>query len=183
MSEKVIAHFCAPALAGIKPSNIISCRMSEKAEIYAQLEKLNARLNKKDIYFEVDKMVFSSQLLLMVYRKKTLEKHLKSANTAKFLYTYGYDTEIGKSLETLKSRLKGCEFPHEIGAFLGYPINDIYAFINHRGKGCLLTGEWKVYENADKARELFRRYNACRCAVVKRIEQGRTLAEIFNAAQ
>lgn len=182
MSEKVIAHFCAPALAGIKPSNIISCRMSEKAEIYAQLEKLNARLNKKDIYFEV-LSEGSRRILIMVYRKKTLEKHLKSANTAKFLYAYGYDTEIGKSLETLKSRLKGCEFPHEIGAFLGYPINDIYAFINHRGKGCLLTGEWKVYENADKARELFRRYNACRCAVVKRIEQGRTLAEIFNAAQ
>ena len=43
MSEKLIAHFCAPALTGIKPSNIILCRMSEKAEIYAQLEKISPK--------------------------------------------------------------------------------------------------------------------------------------------
>ena len=28
----------------------------------------------------------------------------------------------------------------------GYPLHDIYGFINHKHQGCLLTGEWKVYE-------------------------------------
>ena len=73
-------------------------------------------------------------------------------------------------------------FPHEIGAFLGYPLHDIYGFIYHRDAGCILTGEWKVYEDEDGARKLFMRYNKCRRALLARLEEGKTLAQIFCAA-
>lgn len=181
MSEKTIAYFCGPALAGIKPANIVSFRKSESGEVHTEIEKLNRQLNCRDIYFEI-LCECDRRILIMVYRKKLLENRLKEAETANFLCEYGYECELERSIDILKKRLTECEFPHEIGAFLGYPINDIYGFINHRGEGCLLTGEWKVYENAERARELFRRYNVCRCAILKRIEQGRTLAEIFRAA-
>lgn len=45
-------------------------------------------------------------------------------------------------------------------SFLGYPLRDIYAFINHRDEGCLLIEEWKVYHNAGEAEKLFRRFKA-----------------------
>ena len=47
---------------------------------------------------------------------------------------------------------------HEIGAFLGYPIHDIYGFINNRDEQCLLTGEWKVYADADNAKNVLQIY-------------------------
>ena len=74
------------------------------------------------------------------------------------------------------------EFPHEIGAFLGYPAHDIYGFINHKDRGCLLVGEWRVYEDAEGAVHLFDKYKRCRNAVLRRIDQGKTLAQIFCAA-
>ena len=92
-----------------------------------------------------------------------------------------------KYLAIIKSRiyaqrLMNKEFPHEIGAFLGYPLHDIYGFINHKHQGCLLTGEWKVYENTEQAKKLFCRYNKCRKAVIKRINEGRTLTDLFCIA-
>lgn len=181
MFEKTIAYFCAPALAGIKPANIVSFGKSESGNIHRKIAELNKKLNCRDIYFEI-LCECDRRILIMVYRKKLLENRLGEAETMKFLYEYGYECELEKSMEFLKKRLTEQEFPHEIGVFLGYPINDIYGFINHRGEGCLMTGEWKVYENAERAREIFKRYSACRCAIMKRIEQGRTLAEIFCAA-
>ena len=44
-----------------------------------------------------------------------------------------------------------------------------------------MTGEWKVYDNVSAAQKLFARYTSCRGALVKRVEQGKTLAEIFGA--
>ena len=41
-------------------------------------------------------------------------------------------------------------FPHEIGVFLGYPPEDVKAFIKQNGKGAVLCGYWKVYSNIKK---------------------------------
>lgn len=181
MTEKTIAYFCAPALAGIKPSNIVSFGKGESGNIHSEIEELNKKLNHKDIYFEI-LCECDRHTLIMVYRKKLLENRLNEAEAMKFLSGYGYDCELEKSIEILKKRLTECEFPHEIGVFLGYPLKDILGFITHRGKDCLLAGEWKVYADAERAREVFRRYEVCRCAILKRIEHGKTLAEIFCAA-
>ena len=118
-------------------------------------------------------------------QKKVLEHHLKNSDCADFLQAFGYGEQrtTEEYISHLKYRLlNSAEFPHEIGVFLGYPINDIYGFIHHKNKGCLLCGEWRVYENAEKAQKLFVRYRACRNAVSKRVANGYTLAEIFCAA-
>ena len=78
--------------------------------------------------------------------------------------------------------MKNNSFPHEIGAFLGYPAQDINGFINHKDEGVLLVGEWKVYSDVEGAKKAFRRYCSCRNALVKRIDKGNSLADIFCAA-
>lgn len=182
--EKIIAYHCAPALAGIKPSNLVSIFKDRVSDIHSEIEKLNRQLNCKDIYIEAIHEC-PSRVLAIVYRKKVLERHLKETVSAAFLKSFGY-AEGGITedyIGYLKYRLlNSSEFPHEIGIFLGYPINDIYGFINHRNEGCLLCGEWRVYENAEKAQKLFLRYRACRKAVLKRVASGYTLAQIFCAA-
>ena len=113
---------------------------------------LNEKLNKNDIYIDV-LCECGERVLLMVYRKQKLCEYLQIDDIKSFLCDNGYPKEFSlmKYLAILKSRiyaqrLMNKEFPHEIGAFLGYPLHDIYGFINHKHQGCLLTGEWKVYE-------------------------------------
>ena len=146
MLEHMIAHHCGPALAGIKPANIVALYKSQIPDVYEKIEKLNSELNCKDIYIEII-CECEKRVLTMVYRKKILENQLSDAKMKKFLASFGYP-KAGKTseyIEFLKMRMKDSGFPHEIGVFLGYPLHDIYGFINHPDEGCLLTGEWKVY--------------------------------------
>lgn len=182
MFESLIGYYCGPALAGIKPSNIVSLKRNKDTDVNQYIETLNRQLNKKDIYIEIlnDK---ESCVLVMVYRKCVLENHLNNKDMNEFLQSCGYPgrAALKDYIRFLRKRLSENSFPHEIGVFLGYPLNDITGFINHRDDGCLLTGEWKVYGDVKKAEELFLRYKRCRAALKKRIESGYTLAQIFCA--
>lgn len=183
MIEKVIAYHCGPALAGIKPANLVSCYKDKIPCVKTALEQLNRQLNGKDIYFEI-LCECENRVLVMVYRRQTLWRCLQRAEIRTLLESFGYTPNAGlcACLSRLKSRLNNAEFPHEIGAFLGYPAHDIYGFIHHRSEGCLLTGEWKVYKNKEQAKKLFARYNRCRKALVRHLSQGKTLAQVFCAA-
>ena len=50
-----------------------------------------------------------------------------------------------------QKRLNTKNFPHEIGVFLGYPLDDVIGFIEH--KPYYLVGDWKVYQNVNEAKE------------------------------
>ncbi|MBQ3110183.1 MAG: DUF3793 family protein [Clostridia bacterium] len=178
--EKLIAYHCAPALAGIKPSNIVTCYKNKIKNINEKIEKLNNELNKKGIYVEI-LCECEKKALVMVYRKKLLEKTLQEDGVKSFLVSMGYPEKgsVAEYLEILKKNLKKEEFSHEIGAFLGYPLHDIYGFMYHRGEGCLLCGEWKVYKNADEAEKLFHRFGTCRRALCRKVQSGKTLEQVF----
>ena len=183
MFEKTVAYYCAPALAGIKPANIVSCHKQKFQDIHREINRLNDSLNSKGIFFRI-LCECCNRVLLMVYREKKLDRYLQRDDIKGLLNSFGYGERLclQDKLLLLESRVQQSQFPHEIGAFLGYPVHDIYGFIYHRNEGCLLTGEWKVYQDAETAKAEFKRYNMCRKALLKRLEQGRTLTEVFRAA-
>lgn len=183
MLENLLAYHCGPALAGIKPANIVACQKLRFSDLHSKIIKLNNELNKTNIYIEI-LCECESMMLLIVYRKNVLEKHLQCKENQNFLKTYGYseNMQIDQQLAKLKTRFRENGFPHEVGVFLGYPLHDIYGFINHRDDGCLFTGDWKVYQDVETAKKLFLRYKACKKAILKRITNGATLAQIFCAA-
>lgn len=184
MLDILIAYHCAPALAGIKPANIFSCRKSDHPALRGELCSLNSELNKKGIYLEILREC-GKRALVMLYRKNKLKERLSDAEISKLLEGFGYpkNADIGLMIETLRNRVTDSEeFPHEIGAFLGYPIGDIYGFMNHKNENCLYTGYWRVYGDVEKCKECFRRYDVCRDAILKRIRNGQSLVKIFCAA-
>lgn len=184
MLDTIIAYHCAPALAGIKPANIFSCRKSEYPGLRIELERLNAQFNRKGICLEI-LCECEKRALVMLYRKDRLEERLAEPEIAELLSGCGYPEEgsLSEMLDALRDRISGSgEFPHEIGAFLGYPIGDIYGFINGRNENCLYTGYWRVYGDVEKCKECFRRYDICRSAILKRLEKGQSLVGIFCAA-
>jgi hypothetical protein len=66
---------------------------------------------------------------------------------------------VNPLLAWLRGRFQECvsEFPHEIGLFLGYPADDVEAFIKYEGKNYASSRYWKVYHNIEEANEIFRR--------------------------
>lgn len=180
MSEKLLAYHCGPAFAGIKPANIVSLQKTK--EIFEDISKLNASLNKKDIYIEI-LCECNVRVMIMVYRHKQLFEYLSRREIHNFLVKTGYprENDLQKYIAFLKKRLsENCDFPHEIGAFLGYPMCDICGFINH--KKPLYTGYWKVYDNAEETKKIFGRFDRCRNAICKRIASGQSIIEIFGVA-
>ena len=181
MLEKIIAYHCAPALAGIKPANIVACYNDKIPNLRSEINRLNKEMNKRNIYFEI-LCECDKRALIMVYRQENLIRHLTKKESLSFLKSSGYPQNfmLKSYIDFLKERLKSKNFPHEIGVFLGYPLPDIYGFINH--EPYLFAGDWKVYHNEQQMRRLFNRYKSCRNAVLKRLSQGSTLAQIFCAA-
>ena len=101
--------------------------------------------------------------LIYVYRPAMLQKHLQHAATADFLRGFGY---TGQSLEAdlrqLQTRLSVCPaFPHEIGIFLGYPLEDVCGFIRNQGRNFRYSGCWKVYGDPEAAQRQFDAYRVC----------------------
>lgn len=87
MSEILLASHCAPALAGIKPANIVSCLKS--SGLKSDIEKLNNELNASGIYAEI-LCQCESRAVVIVYRKDVLERHLGLKCHRDFLATFGY---------------------------------------------------------------------------------------------
>ena len=182
MSEDLLVRHCSPTLAGIKTGNLFSCPCTSRADLTKELCRLNKKLVPKGIRV-LPLRVCGGRALIYVYRPHALECDLANQRARALLLKYGYTPENPNCCVVhLMRRLCAEEFPHEIGVFLGYPIEDIYGFLYHKEEGCLLVGEWRVYSDEENAKKMFLRFKKCRAALLKRVNAGNTLAQIFCAA-
>ena len=73
--------------------------------------------------------------------------------------------------------------PHEIGVFLGYPLEDVLGFIENGGRNCLSCGCWKVYSNECAALEAFARFEKCKAVYQRLFASGCPLTRLTVAAK
>ncbi|MBP5363580.1 MAG: DUF3793 family protein [Ruminococcus sp.] len=178
--DSVLAFHGAPTLLGVKCANLISfdrneCTMSEYLDEFA--DKLSdCGLCAKHL------CKCRERSLVYIYNEKMLNAWLTMPQVQQFLSEYGYscDLSVEQKICRLSSRMSCGNFPHEIGAFLGYPVEDIRGFISNSGKNCLLCGYWKVYENAEKARETFDKYDRCRDILFDKLKSGLDLFQAIS---
>ncbi len=178
--DQILAHFCAPALAGLKPANLVACHWQKYPDLVSLVDIYNKNLNKLDIFF---KIIYQCEqyALLLVYRQKQLSEIINSRQIKAILLGCGYPGtgEININLAYLRQRFKAkANFPHEIGLFLGYPLADFYGFARNRGQNYLLRGHWKVYANPQRARQLFDEYDRCCHAFSQKVDQGITIVDL-----
>lgn len=182
--EKMLAHHCAPTLEGIKCANIFSVRHQDKAEIEDLADTYNRKLQRYGIYIEL-LCLCENRALVYVYRRSALCLELSQEKIQEFLLGKGYQPEqdIDGLLARLKEKMRSEEdFPHEIGVFLGYPLEDIVDFIRCRGKDFKLNGYWKVYHNVGRTRALFEAFSQSRTRFCQELSSGRNLQELVYAA-
>lgn len=146
------------------------------------LREWNKRLSDKGIAMlalrEAD-----NRALIYVFRKNRLREELCCPQIRKFLRNSGYEGfDVGAALSTLRVHLSDGDFPHEIGVFLGYPLDDVIGFIRNKGQNCKCTGCWKVYCNECEAVKTFARYKKCETIYMRLWKQGRSVRQLTVAA-
>ena len=85
-------------------------------------------------------------------------------------------------LRQLSARLRSRSgFPHEIGVFLGYPLEDVVGFMENKGKNYTCSGCWKSYGNPEEAACRFSRYHACTADYLRRFAGGEGVKQLTTA--
>lgn len=176
--ENTLALHTAPTLLGVKCANLVSVSQSERT-VRSYVESCAESAAAHGVRMKI-LCRCRERTLVYVYHEKLLSAWLSRADVGNFLSDHGYtaDMSFEEKLSLLTARMSCGSFPHEIGAFLGYPIEDIRGFIENQGRNCLLCGCWKVYGNVEAARRTFNIYGRCRDILCDRLNKG---LDIFQA--
>lgn len=171
---------CAPLLKGMKAA----CTMNVERQYFLSVPNafmqtdISCRvLSKKE-----------GKYLLLLYREEWMKLQMETKEIQEFLSQFGYqETGFQKMLIHLGCRARqfaaeGMGFPHEIGAFLGYPLDDVRGFIKHQGRQELMAGYWKVYSNPLRAKMMFDSYDRAKICAVNEYLTGKSIAEIAGAS-
>ncbi|MFI3251900.1 MAG: DUF3793 family protein [bacterium] len=160
--EKLIIQHAAPTLANLKTANLINITFDNLDSFYDEIYKIKNTLEDKCINLEILKLKQNSALVY-IYRSNLLMKDLRNNISNSILISTGYKCNtISQYLTKLSERLLLDDFPHEIGLFLGYPPDDVKAFIDNNGKCAVCCGYWKAYNNVTTALNTFKKYDMCR---------------------
>ncbi len=179
--ERKLAFHTAPTLLGIKCGSLISLAKSE-FDADRQLFEFNLRAAKKGLKIKI-LCDCGKKTLLLVYNEKLMRKRLEQAEVREMLLQCGYggNHEIEDCLEHLGRRVRESgNFPHEIGIFLDYPIEDVIGFIENKGANFKLCGFWKVYGCEERAKKTFANYNKCRNFLCNKLNQGNDIYQALK---
>lgn len=161
-----IQYDIAPTLAGIKPSSLMTFHNHNrkllslwdryKEEICQQLNILYYELGRKN-----------QRVMVLFYRDEALTNCLNLWKNRDFLVEQGYGERksVAECLSLLRERFQE-ECPHELGVFLGYPVEDVIAFIESNGAPCIVCKYWKVYQDVENALKTFEAYDRERAKVI-----------------
>lgn len=179
LEQLVICH-CAPVLMGIKAANLITCSNDRYPEIEKDIDDLKIRCASLGVSYKII-CSCKSFSLLYVYKNDLLQELFSKSNINDYLQNLGYQKgTVSSYLKQLSARFGNCgDFPHEIGVFLDYPIEDVEGFTKNKGKNCKYSGYWKVYGNPEEAKKLFQMYDESRDFCTKLALKGEPIERIL----
>ena len=150
---------CAPLLTGIKVSNLLQIRSEQMEKVFRMFEgtQISCRvLSQKE-----------RKTAILLYRRNRLIRYLSQEDVRELMEEFGYsETVLEQILEKLSVHYQAyvdgnADFPHEIGLFLGYPLDDVKGFIENNGRNSKYTGLWKVYGDKAASIRMFEKYRKC----------------------
>lgn len=177
--ETVMAVQCAPTLAGLKPASLFRWR--------GPSSDLERRWGPVLAPSGLGIRILASRGggdLVYLYRARWIRQILSEPRARAFLASLGYDPAGGTGglLRELSRRLGGGSFPHEVGIFLGYPLEDVEGFMADHGRHCTCCGCWKSYGDPEAARRRFDQYRRCTEAYREQARQGVPIARLIRSA-
>lgn len=181
----ILANYSMPTLIHVKPSNVINVNKKYIEDTKKFFKLLKSGIEEFDGKFFI---LYENEesYLIMVYNKQLLNAVLQKAENNVLLDGFGYhfkERALEKVLLLLKKRYQGYkenghEFPHEMGIMLGYPKEDVAAYIKNQGRNYKFCGIWKVYNDVDNAVKVFDYYHTVKRDAISIITSGKELNEI-----
>ena len=144
--EKFLIYNASLVISGVKPSATITIKKGNE-NLYDKWIKYGISFLKEiDIQY-INLRECSNALIILIYSEEKLSNYIFKEENKRFLRQLGYSEEndMREYLEILKRRYKEFNCPHELGIFLGFPLNDVKDFMNCKDKKCLSCGYWLVY--------------------------------------
>ena len=184
LEESLVEH-CAPTLAGLKTASLYRFFPENVRQFALQMKLWRAWFARCGLCLTVLRgSRENNDYLLYLYRPRALERELGQPEVRAFLRALGYDVSQGSGglLRQLGVRLRTCrDFPHEIGVFLGYPLEAVRGFMENQGRNYTCCGCWKSYGDPAQARRRFSSYRACTAAYKRRYAGGMGVAQLTVA--
>ena len=182
MLDRAIIDHASPTLARLKQGNLFNHTMG--ACFPAEFAALRRQLMDRGVTMTILK-ISRGKALIYLYRMEELKKTLADPGVRRLLEACGYTRfDVREALGILKTRLNDINtFPHEIGVFLGYPLEDVLGFIDNGGRNCLSCGCWKVYSNKCEALKAFERYEKCKAVYQRLFASGCPLSKLTVAGR
>lgn len=183
--ESVLVEQCAPTLVGLKPASLFRYQPGPSDEGRVPLARWKGALAARGIRVRVLKACpRTGAWMIYLYREVWITRILCQPEIQDFLRRQGYRPEEGCQAMLTRLFRRLCleeDYPHEIGVFLGYPLEDVEGFIRHRGRDFTCCGYWKVYGDAAAAQRRFDCYRRCTRICLERLRRGTALTKLIAA--
>lgn len=176
--ENQLVLQCAPLIAGLKPSNLLSISKTS-------LRQVRQILKNTGISYRV-LLVSRQRITLLLYNRKELEIYLAQPEVRLLFENMGYlQFSLEEILPVFEKRYAkymedNCRFPHEMGLLLGYPVEDVEGFIENEGKNSLYIGYWKVYGSLSDKLQLFRKFELAKETLIRLVSNGVSMRDIID---
>ena len=167
---------CAPFLKGKK----VSCGITMEDSMYDELHNI---LGGSGISYR-RLSAAEGRCLVLFYREKELSEYVNRVGIRSFIREFGYiEMGLDEMLERLSCRTalfsrEEIGYPHEIGIFFGYPVEDVQGFIRNAGREYLFLGYWKVYSNPMAAKMIFKEYDQAKVCAVNEFLTGKSIKDL-----
>lgn len=156
----------APVIMGGKPSATLALTTAQLNQCWeSEGREMLAELGLEAIVLRQT----GCKKIILFYKHCLIEEILMQLPIKHFLNKIGYTYQTAEeALEELANRYQKINCPHELGVFLGFPLDDIVDFESNH-KTCLLCGYWKVYNNLEQAQEIFNQYDQAKFMMIKHL--------------
>jgi hypothetical protein len=169
--EALLCWAAGPVIAGIKPAALVRL---PRSLMRAAWEEGGAGLCASLGLSVLELREGAGGVLALLYRQGLLARKLRGGAGARYLRSLDYPggPVLEGYLSFLKKRFAGPGFPHEVGVFLGYPLEDVICFSAGKPSPYACRGYWKVYHRPEKAERTFAYMDAARIALMKELFSG-----------
>lgn len=167
-----VAYHLAPIFTSRKPSSVLTFSKHGR-NMYGLWKQYKSKFFEGSAihFYELKKT--EQKVCVLFYVPGHLMGTLTYGEHMAFLKKFGYHEHmtLREYLELLKKRFAE-DCPHEVGLFLGVPLNDIKGFIACNGKNYLFSGYWKVYHCLQQTLDTFKLYDQAKMQVVNLVSKG-----------